>query len=241
MGAFFAASITLVPICLALATTAAAASAKQRGGFFMPNADAAKIVTVSPTGEASAGITVLTIAVAVKEHGPKATVAKFGEVYAFISGLYFRGKSGYSRAFATPPPGAPGSLVITAGYGLLPLETLISFGDLRAFAGIPIDLNEPQYRDPLERDALNLRQIIAPECEVVLLGSIATAKYLEPLVDIFGSRLLFPSEFVGRGDMSRGGLMLRSAREGVELDYIPASGAILRGRRPPKLIRLSNP
>src|SRR5712672_3447429 len=83
MGVFFAASITLVPICLALATTAAAASAKQRGGFFMPNADAAKIVTVSPTGEASAGITVLTIAVAVKEHGPKATVAKFGEVYAF--------------------------------------------------------------------------------------------------------------------------------------------------------------
>jgi plastocyanin len=83
IGAFFAASITLVPICLALATTAAAASAKQRGGFFMPNADSAKIVTVSPTGEASAGITVLTIAVAVKEHGPKATVAKFGEVYAF--------------------------------------------------------------------------------------------------------------------------------------------------------------
>jgi plastocyanin len=83
MGAFFAASITLVPICLALATTAAAASAKQRGGFFMPNADSAKIVTVSPTGEASAGLTVLTIAVAVKEHGPKATVAKFGEMYAF--------------------------------------------------------------------------------------------------------------------------------------------------------------
>ena len=161
--------------------------------------------------------------------------APLGDVFTFISGLYFRGKSAYSRAFAAPPLGAPGSLVITAGYGLLPLETLISSGDLRTISGIPIDLNELQYRAPLERDALNLKQIIAPECEVVLLGSIATAKYLEPLIDIFGSRLLFPSEFVGRGDMSRGGLMLRSAREGIELDYVPASGAILRGRRPPKL------
>jgi plastocyanin len=70
-------------ICFAIATTAHTAPVKQRGGFFMPSADAAKIVTVNPTGEAAAGITVLTLAVAVKEHGPKATVAKFGEVYAF--------------------------------------------------------------------------------------------------------------------------------------------------------------
>lgn len=67
----------------ALAATVAAASPKQRGGFFLPKAAAAKIVTVSASGEAAAGITVLTTAVAVKEHGPQATVAKFGEVYSF--------------------------------------------------------------------------------------------------------------------------------------------------------------
>ena len=66
-------------------------------------------------------------------------------------------------------------------------------------------------------------------------SSIATSKYVEPLTDIFGSRLLFPSEFVGRGDMSRGGLMLRCAREGIELAYIPADSAVRRGKRPPKL------
>jgi hypothetical protein len=85
-----------------------------------------------------------------------------------------------------------------------------------------------RYRDPLVRDALSLNQSLPPECEVVLLGSIATAKYLEPLMNIFGSRLLIPSEFIGRGDMSRGGLMLRCARDGVELDYIPASTAVRR-------------
>jgi hypothetical protein len=82
---------------------------------------------------------------------------------------------------------------------------------------------------------LHLYETISPDCQIVLLGSIATPKYLEPLLDIFGSRLLFPSEFVGRGDMSRGGLMLRCARDGVELDYIPACSAVRRGRRPPKL------
>ena len=161
--------------------------------------------------------------------------APLGDLFGFMSGLYFRGKSAYSSAFATPPPGFAGSLVITAGRGLLPQETLIRFADLLEIAAVPIDLSEPRYREPLERDALRLFQTISPDCQIVLLGSIATPKYLDPLLDIFGSRLLFPSEFVGRGDMSRGGLMLRCAREGVELDYIPACSAVRRGRRPPKL------
>jgi plastocyanin len=54
-----------------------------KGGFFLPTADHAKILTVTETGDAAAGITVVTQAVAVKETGPKATVAKFGEVYTF--------------------------------------------------------------------------------------------------------------------------------------------------------------
>ena len=52
-----------------------------------------------------------------------------------------------------------------------------------------------------------LDEEIGPECEVVLLGSIASAKYVDVLTDVFGERLLFPIDFVGRGDMSRGGLL----------------------------------
>jgi hypothetical protein len=161
--------------------------------------------------------------------------APVGDLFAFISGLYFRGKFAYSSAFAAAPSGVPGSLVITAGRGLLPPDTRIGVGDMRAIAGVPIDLANPFYRDPLVRDAMNLFQAVPPDCDVVLLGSIATPKYVEPVMEIFGSRLLFPAEFVGRGDMSRGGLMLRCAREGMELDYIPAHTAVRRGRRPPKL------
>jgi hypothetical protein len=165
----------------------------------------------------------------------RAEGAALGEIFAFMSGLYFRGKSVYARAFAAPPPGAPAALVITAGRGLLSPETRVSVSELRAIAEVPIDLSNPRYRDPLKRDALRLHRTLPPACEIVLLGSIATSKYLEPLLDIFGSRLLFPSEFVGRGDMSRGGLMLRCAEDGVELEYITASGAVRSGRRPPKL------
>ena len=164
--------------------------------------------------------------------------ALLSDVFAFISGLYFRGKFVYSSAFAAPPPGVPGSLVITAGRGLLPLATRITSCDMRSIADVPIDLANPRYREPLERDATNLGQAIPSDCEVVLLGSIATSKYTEPLIDIFGPRLLFPSDFVGRGDMSRGGLMLRCAREGTELNYISAHTAVCRGVRPPRLAKL---
>jgi len=43
--------------------------------------------------------------------------------------------------------------------------------------------------------------------------------------------------FVGRGDMSRGGLLLRSVRYEVELDYVPVAGAVRHGPRPPRLER----
>ena len=76
---------------------------------------------------------------------------------------------------------------------------------------------------------------IGPDCDVVLLGSIASPKYVDVLPAIFGERLLFPIDFVGRGDMSRGGLLLRQAREGVELPYVPVPGAVRHGARPPKL------
>ena len=56
--------------------------------------------------------------------------------------------------------------------------------------------------------------------QFVLLGSVATDKYVGPLLDVFGDRLYFPATFAGRGDMSRGGLLLRARGED--------QGAVLR-------------
>lgn len=163
--------------------------------------------------------------------------APLGEVFSFVSGLYFRGKLAYAQAFASPPEGVPGSLVITAGSGLAPPETLVTLEDLRRIAAVPVDAAEPRYREPLERHARKLDQACGPDCDVVLLGSVATIKYLEPLLAVFGKRLLFPAEFAGRGDMSRGGLMLRCARAGEPLTYVPALTAARHGPRPPRLPR----
>ena len=67
---------------------------------------------------------------------------------------------------------------------------------------------------------------------MILLGSIATGKYVDCLLPIITQRLLFPSEFVGRGDMSRGALLLRCVAENTELNYVPLMGAVRRGQRP---------
>jgi hypothetical protein len=164
--------------------------------------------------------------------------APLGEVFSFISGLYFRGKLAYSTRYASPPTGIPGIVVITASKGLLQPDRSITLAELEQIAAVPIDLSEPRYRIPLQRDARILSEAMGPDCQAVLLGSIATPKYIEPLIETFGRRLLFPSEFVGRGDMSRGGLMLRCAREGRRLSYVPVVDAVRHGPRPAKLPRL---
>jgi plastocyanin len=51
--------------------------------YYLPDAEASKIVSVAENGNAQAEVIVLTEAIAIKETGPKETVAKFGEVYAF--------------------------------------------------------------------------------------------------------------------------------------------------------------
>lgn len=160
-----------------------------------------------------------------------------GELFAFLSGLYFRGKLAYARAFDRPPRGAPGLLVITPTRGLVDPDTLLTLDDMREFAEVNIASQSARFIEPLARDAQALarRSRAAP---AILLGSIATDKYVGTLAAAFGDRLRFPQEFVGRGDMSRGGLLLRSAREGAELTYIPVSGATRRGTRPPKLVPL---
>jgi len=164
--------------------------------------------------------------------------APIGEVFTFLSGLYFRGKLAYALEFARPPARAHGVLIITTGAGLLPAAEPVTLRQLKGFSEIDIDLDEPRYRRPLLRTARDLHRRAAAESEIVLLGSIASGKYVDILGMVFGERLVFPSDFVGRGDMSRGGLMLRKAREGRELSYTPVLTAVRHGPRPPKLPRL---
>lgn len=154
--------------------------------------------------------------------------APLGEVFSFLSGLYFRGKLSYAQAFQNPPsPRADerprGIHIITPTDGLCPPEMLVTLEDLRRFAEVPIDADHPRYRAALDRDAGKLAERIGPRCEVVLLGSVATGKYVDALLPIFGERLVFPREFIGHGDMARGGLLLQRAASGVELTYIPVS------------------
>ena len=158
-----------------------------------------------------------------------------GEVFSFLSGLYFRGKLTYARKFATD---AKRILVITSNRGLVSPDALVDLDELREFATVPIDLAEPRYLRPMSRSARELAATADPHARIVLLGSIATKKYVEPLGEVFGERLVFPAEFVGRGDMSRGGLMLRSVLSGKELDYIPVATAVRKGARPPQLAKL---
>jgi hypothetical protein len=103
---------------------------------------------------------------------------------------------------------------------------------------VPVDEDDARFRLPLLESARLLDGALGPEVQIVLLGSVASTKYVAPLLSLFGARLLFPKEFVGRGDMSRGGLLLRCVRAGSELEYAPVQGAVLHGRRPPRLPRI---
>jgi hypothetical protein len=161
--------------------------------------------------------------------------ASIAEVFTFLSGLYFRGKVAYANAFACNSNGDCGAFVITPTRGLVDVGSKITLADLREFAEVDIDEADPRYRKPLEKSARRLAKNLSADCDVVLLGSIATSKYVEIFLRHFQERLRFPADFVGRGDMSRGGLMLRCAADGTELKYISVAGAALNGKRPPKL------
>jgi hypothetical protein len=164
--------------------------------------------------------------------------APLGDVFSFLSGLYFRGKLAYSRVFENAPPRrAPGIHVITATDGLLSPQTRVTLEDIERFGAVPIEADEPRYRIPLERDAARLAEKIGAKCDVVLLGSVATGKYVDVLEPIFGARLLFPREFVGHGDMAGGGLLLQRAESGEELNYIPVAHPTRLGIRPTKKAR----
>jgi hypothetical protein len=156
-----------------------------------------------------------------------------GEAFSFLSGLYFRGKLAYADRFARPPADQRGVLVITTDRGLVAADAPVGSRELREFGTGDIRPDHPAYREPLARDLARLSR--DADADVVLLGSVATGKYVDVLLEFMGERLLFPREFVGRGDMSRGALLLRAAREGKELAYEPVAGAVRHGRRAAKV------
>ena len=166
---------------------------------------------------------------AVTAQALRAGTLSLGSAFAFMSGLYFRGKLAYAERFGR-------ALVITPTRGLQPPSVPFTLALLREFAVGDVSLDSPSYRAAFERDIHAMAKQLRRESQVVLLGSVASGKYVDVLLPILGDRLRYPTAFVGRGDMSRGGLMLRSAASGAELAYGPLTAGVRpRGPRPPKL------
>ncbi|HJU62281.1 MAG TPA: hypothetical protein VJ864_09560 [Candidatus Binatia bacterium] len=163
--------------------------------------------------------------------------APLGEVFTFLSALYFRGKLTYARAFSRPPSDCPGIFIITPTAGLVPHDTVIQLPNLRRFGRVPIHLKNQVYCSSLRRSAKKLASVVGVDCEVVLLGSVASGKYLEILSPIFGTRLVVPAEFIGLGDMSRGGLLLRYVQENRELNYVDGTVLTAQGKSAPDKVR----
>lgn len=161
--------------------------------------------------------------------------APLADVFSFISSLYFRGKLTYARAFGRPPPGLEAALVITPGDGLVAAHEPLTLERMSIWAGVDVDDRNDVFTAPLIAAVEALERAHGATTRFVLLGSVASNKYVRPLTRVFGDHLLFPSQFVGRGDMSRGGLLLRAVRAGTELDYVPVEGAVRHGQRPPRL------
>jgi hypothetical protein len=156
------------------------------------------------------------------------------EAFAFMSALYFRGKIAYARRFATPPPEVPGGIfVITPGFGLVPPEWPLTPERFQKIRRTPVDLAARSYHRPLTAGARDLAELLPAGARAVLLGSVATGKYVDVLRPVLGDRLVFPLCFAGTGDMARGALLLRAARSGEELEYGTLDQP-RRGRRGPE-------
>lgn len=149
--------------------------------------------------------------------------APLGEVFSFVSGLYFRGKVHYANTFGRAAAGTRYAHVITAGGGLYGLDSAVSLEQLRDWQSVSVSEQNPHFTAPLLRQTCSLLDSHDADARFVLLGSVASNKYVAPLLEVFGPRLLFPARFAGLGDMSRGSLMLQAVREGQELEYLPVA------------------
>lgn len=144
--------------------------------------------------------------------------APLGEVFTFVSGLYFRGKMAYAERFGHAP-GKPSAYVMAAGGGLCTLDERVDLARLRGWQQVSVSEHNPHFTGPLVRQVCELSDALPPDTRFVLLGSVASRKYVVPLREALGSRLTFPARLAGLGDMSRGSLLLRCVAEGEELAY----------------------
>lgn len=138
------------------------------------------------------------------------------DAFEFMSSLYFRGKIAYARHFADPPEGI---FIITSGYGLVGPDWRLDEERMKRMKKIDIDVSARSYAKPLREHTNQLASMLQPDAQVILLGSVATGKYVDVLKPILGPWLRFPRVFAGLGDMARGGLMLRAVRANKELEY----------------------
>lgn len=198
---------------------------------------ATKIFLLSPANAAGIRAKQLTsprarFALALQYQSPEGV--PIGDAFAFMSALYFRGKIAYARRFAVPSPliGGDGIFIITPGFGLVSADWRITEERMKKMRRIDVDVATRSYVKPLREHALLIARALEtdPGAQVVLLGSVATGKYVDVLLPILGQRLRFPSAFAGLGDMARGGLMLRAARMGKELEYVTLDAS---RKRPP--------
>jgi hypothetical protein len=102
--------------------------------------------------------------------------APLGELFSFISSLYFRGKLADAKA------GFPSTLVVTTSRGLLSPETVITLDDLLEMSAVSIDPGDARYRESLCQDA-RAGWRATTGSQIVLLGSIAIGKYVDPLLE----------------------------------------------------------
>jgi hypothetical protein len=138
-----------------------------------------------------------------------------GEIFSFVSGLYFRGKLSYARRFGKKEA----IWVITSNQGLLAADHPITLAEFQSFAEVEIDVKNESYRRPLEIDLVALAR--RRHARFIFLGSLASSKYAAIIGPILGRQTYSPLAFSGLGDMARGALLLRQVKAGQELDYAP--------------------
>lgn len=146
---------------------------------------------------------------------------KIADAFTFMSALYFRGKHAYARAFSVEHPRiGHTAFVIAPGYGLVPLDWRLDKERMKKLARTKVDIRSRAYTSSLRKSCQELALQLDDDDIVVLLGSVASGKYVDVLHPIFGDRLRFPGIFAGMGDMQRGSVMLKAAAAGRELEYV---------------------
>lgn len=149
-----------------------------------------------------------------------------GEAFSRISALYFRGKLAYARHFGNGSASVDAVQVITPSRGLLPAGADVTPELLDEFASTPIGADEPAYREALANSLGLLSEKVGPVGEFVFLGSLATPKYTDVLVERLGRSVFTPEAFVGMGNMKRGSILLRAVEAGTPLPLLPLRDAL---------------